>query len=29
MVCDESTHICAVKGKAEVAKVHVFVQSGI
>jgi hypothetical protein len=26
---DWSTHICAVKGKVEVAKVHIFVQSGI
>jgi hypothetical protein len=25
----QSTHICALKGKVEVAKVHLFVQSGI
>jgi hypothetical protein len=24
-----STHICTLKGKVEVAKVHIFVQSGI
>jgi hypothetical protein len=24
-----STHICALKGKVEVAEVHIFVQSGI
>jgi hypothetical protein len=26
---DRSTHICALKDKVEVAKVHIFVQSSI
>jgi hypothetical protein len=28
-ISGRSTHICALEGKVEVAKVHIFMQSGI